>query len=65
MKDWNLKRKELINKIKETSLKAESFINTRNQHYEHKKTILNHQLKVENDTNTKRQQITENNTLRK
>lgn len=78
-KDSNFKLKMLTNrierlkyeerranmKIKHTKNKTENFISTRNKHYEEKKRVLNFQLKMENDISSKRQQIIENNILKK
>lgn len=52
-------------KIKQTSKKANEFISTRNKYYDNKKMIINHKLKVENETQSKRQTIIQNNSDRK
>lgn len=52
-------------KIKQTSKKAENFISTRNKHYEEKKRLLDHQLKIENEIHAKRLQIIQENQEKK
>lgn len=52
-------------KIKQTSKKAKEFISARNKFYENKKMVISHKLKVENETQSKRQAILQNKSDRK